>query len=280
MKPTFVIAEIGINHNGDLNIAKKLVDAAVNAGCQAVKFQKRTIDKVYTQEFLDQYRESPWGKTQRDQKSGLEFGKAEYDAIDDYCRQSGIEWFASAWDADAQIFLRQYNLKYNKIASAMLTRLDFLDLVAGEGKHTFISTGMSTIGEIDKAVDVFRRSKCSFELMHSNSSYPARKDQLNLRVMKTLHERYGVDVGYSGHEQGRVASLAAAAMGASSLERHITLDVAMYGSDQAASLSVRDLARLIEDIRTIEKARGDGVKRITDEEMAVRIKLVGSPPAV
>jgi len=279
MKPTFVIAEIGINHNGDLTIAKKLVDGAVLAGCQAVKFQKRTVEKVYLQEFLDQFRDSPWGKTQRDQKNGLEFGKAEYDEIDRYCRERGIEWFASAWDTDAQLFLRQYDLKYNKIASAMLTRLDFLDLVAGEGRHTFVSTGMSTIGEIDEAVEVFRRNKCSFELMHSNSSYPAKKDQVNLCAMQTLRERYGVDVGYSGHEQGRVVSLAAAAMGATSLERHITLDPAMYGSDQAASLTTKELMRLVEDTRTVERARGDGVKRITDDEMAVRMKLVGSPPA-
>lgn len=278
MKPTFVIAEIGINHNGDLTIAKKLVDGAVLAGCQAVKFQKRTVEKVYLQEFLDQFRDSPWGKTQRDQKNGLEFGKAEYDEIDRYCRERGIEWFASAWDTDAQLFLRQYDFKYNKIASAMLTRLDFLDLVASEGRHTFVSTGMSTISEVDRAVEVFRRNKCSFELMHSNSSYPAKKDQVNLRAMHTLRERYGVDVGYSGHEQGRVVSLAAAAMGATSLERHITLDSAMYGSDQAASLTTKELMRLVEDIRTVERARGDGVKRITEEEMDVRLKLVGAPP--
>ncbi len=272
-----MIAEIGINHNGDMDIAKKLISGAAHAGAQAVKFQKRTIDKVYTQEYLDGPRESPWGTTQREQKEGLEFGKPEYDEISAYCNSTGIEWLASAWDPDAQIFMRQFDLKYNKIASAMLPDRDFLRLVAEEGRYTFVSTGMSTFEEIDAAVEIFRSAGCPFELMHCNSSYPADKTEVNISTIHTLRDRYkGVDVGYSGHEQGRVISLAASAIGATSIERHITLDRAMYGSDQAASITLRELKALIDDIRTVERAMGDGKKRITDAEMEVRKKL-GQP---
>ena len=196
----FIIAEIGINHNGDMEIAKKLIDWAVLSGCDAVKFQKRTVDKVYTKEYLDSYRESPWGTTQRAQKEGLEFGKEEYDEIDRYCKEKGIEWFASAWDIDSQKFLRQYNLKYNKIASAMLTNDEFLKEVAREGKYTFIATGMSTYEEIDHAVEIFRQYNCPFELMHCNSTYPMPKEDANLRLIPTLKEKYGCKIGYSGHE--------------------------------------------------------------------------------
>lgn len=278
MRPIYVIAEIGINHNGDLDIARSLIKGAKEAGCNAVKFQKRTVEKVYTKEDLDKPRESPWGTTQRQQKMGLEFTKDGYDQIDAYCREIGIDWFASAWDPDSQIFLRQYALKYNKVASALLTSLDVVRLVAEEGRHTFVSTGMSTLEEIDAAVAIFREANCPFELMHTNSTYPSPKDQINLRVMNSLRDRYGVDIGYSGHEQGRVVALAAAAMGATSIERHVTLDRAMYGSDQAASLTLREMELLVTDIRTIERAMGDGQKTITDAEMAVRMKLVGRMP--
>ena len=271
----FITAEIGINHNGDLNIAKQLIDWSYLSGCDAVKFQKRTIDKVYTKEYLDSYRESPWGTTQREQKEGLEFGKEEYDIIDAYCKEKGIAWYASAWDTQAQIFLRQYDLKYNKIASAMLTNMELLQTVAEEKKHTFIATGMSIYEEIDAAVEVFKKNGCPYELMHCNSTYPMNKEEANLMLIPALRERYGVDVGYSGHETGRIVSMAAAALGATSIERHITLERSMYGSDQAASLEVDDLQRLVKDIRMIEKALGIGEKVLSEAEEAVKKKLRG-----
>lgn len=275
MEHVFVIAEAGINHNGDMGIAKKLIDWAVLSGCDAIKFQKRTIDKVYTKEYLEQYRESPWGTTQRAQKEALEFGKEEYDEISRYCKEKGIEWFASAWDLSSQEFLRQYNLKHNKIASAMLTNEEFLKMVASEKKYTFIATGMSTYDEIDRAVEVFKRYECPFELMHCNSTYPMKKEHANLRMIPALKERYGCRVGYSGHESGRIVSTSAVSLGATSIERHVTLDNAMYGSDQAASLNVKDLMRLVEDIRLIETILGDGEKIIEKEELEVRKKLRG-----
>ncbi len=271
----FIIAEVGINHNGDMEIAKKLIEWAALSGCDAVKFQKRTVDKVYTKEYLDSYRESPWGTTQRAQKEGLEFGKDEYDEIDRYCREKGIEWFASAWDVDAQRFLRQYELKYNKIASAMLVNDGMLKEVASEGKYTFIATGMSTYEEIDHAVNIFRDYKCPFELMHCNSTYPMPKEDANLRMIPALRERYGCKVGYSGHEVGRIVSTSAVALGATSIERHITLDNTMYGSDQAASLNVKDFLRLTEDIRIIETILGSGKKELSEKELATRKKLRG-----
>ena len=269
----FIIAEIGINHNGDLDIAKKLIDGAVFTGCDAVKFQKRTIEKVYTKEELDKPRESPWGTTTREQKLGLEFGKKEYDEINRYCREKGIHWFASAWDLDSQLFLRQYNLKYNKIASPMLTNKPLLEMVAGEGKHTFISTGMSTMEEIEKAIKIFRKADCPFELMHSVATYPMKVEDANLKMIPVLRERFGCNVGYSGHEVVLIVACAAAALEATSIERHITLDHAMYGSDQAASVEVMGFHRLVRYIRAIEAALGDGVKRITEEEELVKAKL-------
>ncbi len=271
----FITAEIGINHNGDMGIAKKLIDWAVLSGCDAVKFQKRTVDKVYTKEYLDSYRESPWGTTQRAQKEGLEFGKADYDEIDRYCKEKGIEWFASAWDTEAQEFLRQYDLKHNKVASAMLTNMPLLQMIAEEKKPTFIATGMSSYEEIDAAVKVFRDADCPFELMHCNSTYPMPKEEANLRLIPALKERYHCRVGYSGHEVGRIVSTSAVALGATSIERHITLDNTMYGSDQAASLNVKDLMRLVEDIRLIETILGDGVKVLSEKELETRKKLRG-----
>lgn len=271
----FIIGEIGINHNGDLEIAKKLIDWAVLAGCDAVKFQKRTVNKVYTEEYLNSYRESPWGITQRAQKEGIEFGQKEYDEINRYCLEKKIDWFASAWDVDSQNFLKQYDLKYNKIASAMLTDDDFLYRVASENKYTFIATGMSTLEEIDHAVNIFRKKECPFELMHCNSTYPMPKEEANLRVIPALRERYRCRVGYSGHEIGRIVSTSAVALGATSIERHITLDNTMYGSDQAASLNVRDLVRLVEDIRVIETVLGSGEKVLSEKELDTRKKLRG-----
>ena len=271
--PVFIIAEIGINHNGDVKIAKKLIDGAIFAGCDAVKFQKRTVEKVYSKEELDKYRESPWGTTNREQKLGLEFSEKEYDEIDRYCKEKNIEWFASAWDMDSQHFLRKYNLKYNKIASAMLTHKDLLNLVAEEKKHTFISTGMSTMEEIEKAMEVFKKADCPFELMHCNSTYPMKDEDANLRMIPVLREKFNCKVGYSGHEVGLITTAGAVALGASSVERHITLDRAMYGSDQAASVEVMGFYRLVNYIRTIEKALGDGIKRVTSKENGIKEKL-------
>lgn len=269
----FIIAEVGINHNGDLNVAKKLIDGAVFAGCDAVKFQKRTIDLVYTKEVLDTLRESPWGTTTRQQKEGLEFGSKEYDEIDRYCKEKGIAWFASAWDIEAQKFLKKYNLKYNKIASALLTHKKLVEMVADEGKHTFISTGMSTLKEIDAVVDVFRKKKCSFELMHTNSTYPMKDEDANLLAIPFMRERYKCNVGYSGHEVGLQISVAAVALGITSLERHITLDRAMYGSDQAASVEVMGMYRLVRDVRTAERALGKSQKIVTPSEEKIKQKL-------
>ena len=269
----FVTAEIGINHNGDLNIAKKLIDMAKGAGCDAVKFQKRTVDIVYSQEFLDSLRESPWGTTQREQKEALEFGKKEYDEIDAYCRMVGIEWFASAWDEPSQLFLRQYNIKYNKISSTMIAHRGLLELVAEERKPTFISTGMSTYEQIDAAVEIFRYHECPFVLMHCVSEYPAPEHSLNLRCIIELRRRYNCPAGYSGHEVTMVPSVLAAMMGVVAIERHITLDRAMYGSDQAASLEKRGLEMMVGYIRTIPVVVGDGVKRVTASERANVRKL-------
>lgn len=275
MGHTFICAEIGINHNGDLALAKRLIDVAAVAGCDAVKFQKRTVDAVYSEEYLNSPRQSPWGTTQREQKEGLEFGRAEYDAIDTYCREKGIAWYASAWDPESQRFLRQYGLQYNKVASAMLVREDILREIASEGRYTFIATGMSTMAEIDRAVAIFRKAGCPFELMHCNSTYPMPLEDANLEMIKTLADRYGCKIGYSGHEEGFLASICAVAMGATSVERHITLDKGMYGSDQKASIEPYELCRMVREIRLIEKMRGTGEKSLSAAEQEMKRKLRG-----
>ena len=269
----FIIAEIGINHNGDMKIAKELIDGAADAGCDAVKFQKRTIELVYSDEELDVPRESPWGTTNREQKNGLEFSKDDYDEIDKYCKNKQIHWFASAWDLESQNFLKQFDLNYNKIASAMLTYDELLKSVAEEGKHTFISTGMSTMDEIKNAVSIFKTFNCPFELMHCNSTYPMNNNAAHLNVMKTLRDYFKCDVGYSGHETGRIVSLASVILGATSLERHITLDRSMYGSDQAASIELIDLKKLTADIRTVQSSLGDAEKKVLETEIPIREKL-------
>jgi N-acetylneuraminate synthase len=274
----FVIAEIGINHNGDLGIARKLIDVAVDAGADAVKFQKRTIDLVYTREFLESPRESPWGTTQRAQKEGLEFGEAEYREIDRYCRERRIDWFASAWDLESQRFLRRFDLKYNKIASAMIVYEDLLREVASEKRHTFISTGMSVEREIDRAVGIFSSAGCPFELLHCVSTYPMNDDDANLNRIAVLRQRYGCKVGYSGHEVGLTVSIAAAALGVATIERHITLDRAMYGSDQAASVEPDGFRRLVRAIRTVERAMGDGRIDIQEKEVPIAVKLRSHVP--
>ena len=270
----FLIAEIGINHNGDIGIAKDLIKLAKEAGCDAVKFQKRTIDAVYSPDFLATLRESPWGATQRAQKEGLEFGLEQYRAIDAYCKELGIEWFASAWDIPSQNFLKQFDLKHNKVASAMITYKELLREIAAERKHTFVSTGMSGFAEIDAAVEIFGKAGCAFELMHCVSTYPMDDEDANLRRIETLRNRYKCNVGYSGHETGLAVSYAAAALGITSLERHITLDRAMYGSDQSASLEPGGLKMLTGAVRKIEKAMGDGtISGITLKEVPIAKKL-------
>ncbi len=270
----FITAEIGINHNGNIEIAKKLIDVAKNSGCDAVKFQKRTVEKIYSKDVLDSPRESPWGNTTRDQKLGLEFNKKEYDIIDDYCKQIGIEWYASAWDIDSQLFLRQYNLKHNKVASAMLTNHKLLKLIAEEKKNTFVGTGMSTMEQIRDAVKIFHEHNCPFELMHTNSSYPMKLEEANLLCIPMLKKEFNCDVGYSGHEAvGYIVCVCAVSLGATSIERHITLDRTMYGSDQAASLEPTGLERMVRDVRRISMLMGDGVKRVWESEIPVMKKL-------
>jgi len=269
----FIIAEVGINHNGDIDVCKELIDIAVESGCNAVKFQKRDIDKVYTQDFLDSSRDSPWGSTQREQKIGLEFDKVNYEEIDRYCKEKNIEWFASAWDLNSQHFLQQFNCKYNKVASAMIVYKDLLQMIAKEGKHTFISTGMTTYEDIETAVNIFRSENCPFELMHTVSTYPMKDENANLKMINTLKEKFQCEVGYSGHEVGLALSYAAAALGINSLERHVTLDRSMYGSDQSASVEPAGLRQLVGAVRKIEIAMGDGIKRKIDDETPVAENL-------
>ena len=269
----FIVAEIGINHNGDLEICKKLIDVAKESGCDAVKFQKRDIDLVYSKEFLDSPRKSHWGTTQRDQKKGLEFNFDEYQEIDRYCKKLDIDWYASAWDINSQNFLNRFDLKYNKVASAMIVYDELLEVMAAEGKHTFISTGMSNYDNIDNAVNIFTKNKCSFELMHTVSTYPMKDEEANLILINVLKDKYNCKVGYSGHEVGLAISYAAAALGISSLERHITIDRSMSGSDQAASVEPMGFKQLVGGVRKIEKCIGDGVKTITASEMPIAKKL-------
>jgi N-acetylneuraminate synthase len=269
----FLIAEIGINHNGDINITKQLINVAKSSGWNAVKFQKRDIDLVYSQELLNSPRESPWGTTQRDQKMGLEFGEKEYNEIDRYCKELGIIWFASAWDVNSLEFLDKYNLKYNKVPSAMIVSKDFLKQVAKRRRHTFISTAMSTMEQIGEAVEIFRAADCPFELMHCVGTYPMKVEHANLNCILTLRNKFNCPVGYSGHETGLAVSIGAAMYGISALERHITLDRAMYGSDQAASVEPLGVMQLGRYVRILESAQGDGIKRILPEEEVVASKL-------
>ena len=269
----FIIAEIGINHNGSMEICKELIDVAAKTGCDAVKFQKRDINQVYTQEFLNSLRESPWGSSQREQKVGLEFSVNQYNEIDKHCKEKTIEWFASAWDLNSQKFLHQFDCKYNKVASAMTVYPELLRMIAKEGKHTFISTGMCTYDDIQKAVDIFIAEDCSFELMHTVSTYPMKVENANLNVISTLREKFNCNVGYSGHEVGLTISYAATALGITSLERHITLDRTMYGSDQSASVEPHGLRTLVNKVREIETAMGDGEKRILEQEIPIANNL-------
>jgi len=269
--PCYVIAEIGINHNGDLDIAKKLIDVAVSAGCDAVKFQKRTIDVVYTKEELARPRENPFGPTNGDLKRGLEFGAEQFAAIDAYCREQNIVWFASCWDEASVDFIDAFNPPAYKIASASLTDDDLLVHTRAKGKPIILSTGMSSLQQIDHAVQVL--GKQDLIILHSSSTYPAHYEELNLRVIPVLAQQFAVPIGYSGHETGIPSSVAAAAIGACMVERHLTLDRAMWGSDHAASLEPNGMTRLVRDIRLVETAMGDGVKRVLDRELPVIEKL-------
>jgi N-acetylneuraminate synthase len=269
--PCFVIAEIGINHNGDIDVAKKLIDVSVDAGCNAVKFQKRSVDVVYTAEELARPRENPFGATNGDLKRGLEFGFEEYAAIDAYCREKKIMWLASCWDEQSVDFIDQFEVPCYKIASASLTDDALLKHTRGKGLPILLSTGMSTLDEIDHAVKIL--GKQNLVLLHSCSTYPAYYEELNLRVIPVLRQQFGVPVGYSGHETGIPSSVAAAAIGASVIERHVTLDRSMWGSDQAASLEPNGIHRLVRDIRLVETSMGDGVKRVLEREVPIMQKL-------
>ena len=253
-RPCYVVAEIGINHNGDIDLAKKLINVALGADCDAVKFQKRTIDVVYTPEELAKPRESPFGATNGDLKRGLEFEQEEYEEIDRYCREVKIDWFASCWDEASVDFIAQFKVPCFKIASASITDDNLLRHTRAVGKPIILSTGMSTIEQIDHAVDIL--GKRDLVLLHACSTYPAYYEELNLKVMDVLRDRYSVPVGYSGHETGLPSSVAAAALGACIVERHITLDRSMWGSDHAASLEPNGITRLVRDIRLIEKSMG------------------------
>jgi len=276
-QPCYVIAEIGINHNGDMELAKRLIAVASAAGCNAVKFQKRTIDLVYTPEELAKPRESPFGTTNGELKRALEFNVHDYQEIDAYCKALDIPWLVSCWDEESLDLMRQFALPCFKIASALLTDDSLLLKTRAAGKPIILSTGMSTLQEIDHAVSVLGTQELI--LLHACSAYPARYEELNLRVIPELRKRYGVPIGYSGHETGIPSSVAAVVMGACCVERHITMDRAMWGSDHAASLEPNGITRLVRDIRLIEKSVGDGVKRVYDSEIAVANKLRRVKPA-
>jgi len=270
----FIIGEIGTNHAGDINIAKKIIDAAVTAGFNAIKFQKKNVEKIYTKKFLDSYLESPWGTTQREMRLYREFSNKQFKEIDEYCKKKKMPWFVSCWDVDSQIEMKKFKLKYNKIASAMLIHEKLLKIVAKEKKHTFVSTGMSEMKDIEKAVKIFRKEKCPFELLHTNSSYPMKNNEANLKLISSLAKKFKCNIGYSGHEKGAsFVSTAAVIMGATTIERHITIDRTLYGHDQAASLEPEGMRRLVRDIRMIDEIMGDGVKRIWKSELPNMKKL-------
>jgi len=269
--PCYIVAEIGINHNGEIDKALQLIRAAKAAGCQAVKFQKRTIEEVYTAEELAKPRESVYGHTNGDLKRGIEFGHLEYGQINLLCKSLGIDWFASPWDGGSVDFLYHYNPPCYKVASASLTDDDLLEYIAYKGKPVILSTGMSTLGQIDHAVEFFDKDKLA--LLHCTSTYPAWLVELNLRTIPALKRRYGLPVGYSGHELGGAPTVAAVALGACLVERHITLSRDLWGSDQEASLEPQELTQLVSDIRTVETALGDGVKRVYERELPIMAKL-------
>ena len=270
----FIIAEIGTNHMGDIKIAKKLIDVAKDAGCDAVKFQKKSVEKIYSKKFLDSYLESPWGKTQREMRLYREFDLKQFTEIDKYCKKKKIFWFVSCWDVESQIKMKQFKTKYNKVASAMLTHHKLLETIAKEKKYTFISTGMSSLENINDAIKIFKKFNCPFELMHCHSAYPMPKEEANLKLIPMLKKKFKCNVGYSGHETSSTnVSIPAVLLGATSIERHITLDRSMYGNDQAASLEPEGIKRLVRDIRLVDKVLGDGKKRVWKSEIPAQKKL-------
>ncbi len=269
--PTFIIAEIGINHNGDINLAKRLISIAVAAGCNAVKFQKRTVDVVYTPEELAKPRESVFGLTNGDLKRGLEFNQAQYAEIDAYCKQANMPWFASCWDEASVDFISQFNPPCYKIASACLTDHNLLRHTRSKNRPIILSTGMSTLNQIDAAVQVLGTK--DLVIMHACSTYPSKYEELNLRVIPMLRERYKAPVGYSGHETGLASTVAAVVLGACVIERHITVDRALWGSDQAASLEPNGINKLIRDIRLVETSLGSADKKVQLSEIPVMQKL-------
>ena len=270
----YIIAEIGINHNGDLNIAKQLIDIAKVAGCDSVKFQKRNPDVCVPEHQKSVMRDTPWGKmTYLDYKYKVEFGQREYDEIDRYCKQNKIDWSASPWDLDSLEFLNQYDVPYIKIPSAMLTNDSLLNAVSLTGKKIILSTGMSTVNEIDRAVNIIK--DCEYSLLHCNSTYPAPVNELNLNCIKTLRDRYKCEVGYSGHEYGLTTTVSSICLGATIIERHITLDRSMWGTDQMCSVEAQGLIKLVKGIRELESALGDGDKIVTDSEKFIKDKLRG-----
>ena len=274
IRMVFIIAELGTNHMGDVKIAKELISVANSAGCDAVKLQKKSIEKIYTKKFLDSYLESPWGTTQREMRLHREFSEKQLSQIFKHAKKLKIPVFFSCWDIDSQIQMRKFKTKYNKVASAMLTHHKLLEVIAEEKKYTFISTGMSTMRDIEKAVKIFRKHKCPFELMHTNSSYPMIIEEANLSLIEKLKSKFKCKVGYSGHESGGdLVCVAAVLVGATSIERHITIDRALYGSDQAASLEPAGWVRLVRDIKAIEKMIGDGKKKIWESEKPAMKKL-------
>ena len=271
---TFIIAELGTNHMGDMNIAKKIIDISVNAGCDAVKFQKKDIENIYTKEFLDSDLESPWGTTQREMRLHREFSYNDFKQINSYCKKKKIPWFVSCWDIKSQIQMRNFKTKYNKIASAMLVHKELLETVAKEKKYTFISTGMSSLKDIENAIKIFKKHKCPFELMHCHSSYPMPIEEANLSLIPFYKKKFKCKVGYSGHEASATnISVPAVLLGATSIERHVTFDRTAYGHDQSASLESRGLNQLVRDIRLLEKIMCNGKKKIWNSELPNQTKL-------
>jgi N-acetylneuraminate synthase len=280
---TKVIAEIGINHNGDLKIAKKLIDIAVFAGCDVVKFQKRNPDVCVPEHQKGVMRKTPWGEmTYLEYKHKIEFGQNEYDEINSYCKDKEVDWTVSVWDLDSVKFMLAFDVPFIKIPSALLTDYELIQESSKRFKKLVLSTGMSTIGEVDKAVESmggqvgnydFHMRRCEFALLHCNSTYPAPADELNLRCIRTLKERYKCEVGYSGHEYGLTTTISSLCFGATIIERHITLDKTMWGTDHMASVEPHGLLKLVRGVRELESAIGNGIKVVTEEEKSIRDKL-------